>query len=78
MLLLSLVGLAGAWDITFHEDDYLFIVMGKDMAEAFRRADINGMEIQWDDEYPQEIDGYMVWKSAATFNEGTLNIDING
>lgn len=69
----------GNYNMTFNQDDYLYIIMSEQLAEEFIRADLNGIEI------PFEITNilindtrYRIYKSVNNYNEGTYNIDING
>lgn len=66
-------------DVTFNDNEYLFIIIGKYMENNFQRADMNGLEIQFNSE-TVTIDGdeYIVFKSLNTYVQGTYNIDING
>ena len=59
----------------FNPDDYLIIVTN----ENFIRADMNGLEIPFDEPYEINVDDtvYRVYKSKNTYKQGTYNIDIN-
>jgi hypothetical protein len=66
------------YDVTFGEGDKLIIVMGAALREGFIRADLNGVEIQME-EQTVTIDGkqYVVLTSDS-WSAGDYNIDING
>lgn len=72
-------GMRTAHDITFKQGDRLFIIVGESLREGFLRADMNGVEISFN-ESSITINGntYKVFTSDNTFIEGTYNIDING
>ena len=66
------------YDVTFAEGNKLIIVMGAALREGFIRADLNGVEIQME-EQTVTIDGkqYVVLTSDP-WSAGDYNIDING
>ena len=72
-------GMRAAHDVTFQQGDRLFVIVGDSLREGFLRADMNGIEIKFN-ESSISIDGtiYKVFTSDNTFNAGTYNIDING
>lgn len=63
------------YDVIFNNGDYLIIVT----EGGFIRADMNGLEIPFNEPQNVIIDGkiYKVYKSKNTYNQGTYNIDIN-
>lgn len=69
----------GNYNVTFTQGDKLFIVMSKSFRSAFMRADINGIEIAFNESNVviDDVD-YVVFESVNAFSAGTLNIDING
>lgn len=70
-----------AVDVTITaEKKHIIIMMGDAWVPAFIRADMNGVEIKFDDLIPVTIDGktYKVLVSESEFEAGTYNIDING
>ena len=68
-----------AKDVTVADGEHIIIVMGESWVPAFIRADMNGVEIEFD-ETTVTIDGknYKVLTSKSVFEAGTYNIDING
>lgn len=66
------------YDVTFAEGNKLIIVMGAALRDGFIRADLNGVEIQME-EQTVTIDGkqYVVLTSDP-WSAGDYNIDING
>lgn len=72
-------GMRGAYNITVAEGEYIFVIVGESLREGFIRADINGVEIAFN-ETTVTVDGnrYRVLKSENTYQAGTYNIDING
>ena len=64
-----------SYNKVFNPDDYLIIVTN----ENFIRADMNGLEIPFDEPYEINVDDtiYRVYKSKNTYKQGTYNIDIN-
>ena len=66
------------YDVTFAEGNKLIIVMGAALRDGFIRADLNGVEIQMEEE-TVTIDGkqYVVLTSDP-WSAGDYNIDING
>lgn len=72
-------GMRGAYNITVAEGEYIFVIVGESLREGFVRADINGVEIAFN-ETTVTVDGnrYRVLKSENTYQAGTYNIDING
>ena len=68
----------GNYDIPFNDGDYLYVVVGKSLRDGFARADMNGVEIQFNEtEITQDGKQYVVFTSKNTFQRGTYNIDIN-
>lgn len=68
-----------AKDVAVADGEHIIIVMGDSWVPAFIRADMNGVEIEFD-ETTVTIDGknYKVLTSKSVFEAGTYNIDING
>lgn len=73
----------GNYDVTFTEDSHLFVIM-KDGKDEFKRADMNGVEIEMDQGgfIAYSLDGAYItamtyYRSKNTFKAGTYNIDIN-
>lgn len=68
-----------ARDVTVADGEHIIIMMGDAWVPAFIRADMNGVEIAFD-ESTVTIDGkdYKVLTSKSVFEAGTYNIDING
>lgn len=68
-----------AKDVTVSDGDHIIIVIGESWTSAFVRADMNGIELDFD-ESTVTIDNknYKVLTSKNTFEAGTYNIDING
>lgn len=68
-----------AKDVAVADGEHIIIVMGDSWVPAFIRADMNGVEIEFD-EATVTIDGknYKVLTSKSVFEAGTYNIDING
>lgn len=66
------------YDVTFAEGNKLIIVMGASLRDGFIRADLNGVEIQMEED-TVTIDGkqYVVLTSEP-WSAGDYNIDING
>lgn len=64
-----------SYNKVFNQDDRLIIVTN----ENFIRADMNGLEIPFDEPYEINVDDtvYRVYKSKNTYKQGTYNIDIN-
>lgn len=69
----------GAYNVTCAANDYIYVIMGESMIDTFLRADINGFELQFNQELVT-VDGnqYYVLKSVNQFKAGTYNVDING
>lgn len=68
-------------DVTFQENDRLYVVLEDSMLDSFIRADMNGFEIPFDKSAESVIvDGVSctVFSSKNTYKAGTYNIDING
>ena len=63
------------YDVTFNSGDYLFVIT----EDGFIRADMNGIEIPFNEPEDITIDGktYKMYKSKNTYNQETYNIDIN-
>ena len=69
----------GAHDIEVADGEHIIIVLGDSLASGFIRADINGVEIAFNES--SVVVGeklYKVFTSENTYQEGTYNIDING
>mgnify|MGYP006988898896 CR=1 FL=1 len=68
-----------AYDRTAVAGDHIIVIVGKELAESFVRADINGVEIPFTQ---QEVtigdNDFVVFTSENTYIAGTYNIDING
>jgi hypothetical protein len=69
----------GAHDVEVGDGEHIIIVLGDSLTSGFIRADINGVEIAFD-ETSVVVDEkiYKVLTSENTYQEGTYNIDING
>lgn len=69
----------GVCDVTAEDGDHIIVVMAENIREGFIRADINGIEIPFN-ESTVNVDGdaYSVFTSVETYSVGTYNIDING
>jgi len=69
----------GAHDVEVGDGEHIIIVLGDSLASGFIRADINGVEITFN-ESDVVVDEklYKVFTSENTYQEGTYNIDING
>ena len=71
--------LRGAYDIDCNQGDYIYIIVGETLNSRFIRADLNSIEIPFNQSVITVNDNnYIVYKSVNTYNEGTYNIDING
>lgn len=72
-------GMRGAYDITFAQEDKLYIILGSSLRDQFIRADMNSFEIPFN-ETIVEIEGksYSILESKNAYMAGTYNIDING
>ena len=76
-------GMRGAYDVTVLSGQHIIIVVGESLREGFYRADINGVEIPFN-ETSVTVNGnkYRVFTSVDTFeagpDNGKYNIDING
>ena len=79
-------GMRGAYNVDVADGQHIIIIVGKSLREGFIRADLNGMEISFDETWLDEdlnetLDEtkakYVVFTSAA-WSEGRYNIDING
>ena len=72
-------GMRSVQDINFHEGERLFIILGSSLRDQFYRADLNGMEIPFN-ETVVTIEGkqYNILSSENQFTSGMHNIDING
>ena len=70
----------GAYDLYMSQGDHIIIVMGAELEPEFIRADINGMEIPFGPKQTITVDGeqYVALTSIDTYQEGWINIDING
>jgi hypothetical protein len=68
--------LEGDYDVVIkHTGDYMFIIIPKSYKDEFRRADMNGYEILFEE--PEEKSDYIIRKSKNTYMAGTYNIDID-
>ena len=71
-------GMRSQHDISFHEADKLFIIIGSQLRDQFIRADMNGFEISFNETViTVEGNEFSVLESDP-FHEGMYNIDING
>ena len=68
-----------AKDVAVADGEHIIIVMGDTWRPAFFRADMNGIEIEFD-ESAVTVDGkdYKALVSKSAYEAGTYNIDING
>ena len=67
------------YDVTFNQDEYLFIILGDNLYDNFQRVDMNGVEvslIQEDVIIEDKI--YRIYRSENIYTQGTYNFDING
>lgn len=71
--------LKGSYNVTIAQNKYLIILIHESLQNAFVRADLNGIEIDFDQTIRRNISGqnYIEFKSKKTFQAGTYNIDIN-
>ena len=68
-----------AYDLIANENDHLFIILGEAIAPEFIRADMNGMEIKFNQSTVTVGDNvYKIFTSKDIYREGAYNIDING
>ena len=69
-----------AHDVEVGDDKHIIIAIGENLRDWFIRADLNGMEIAFNESAPIDIDGYnyIILTSVDTYQEGVMNIDING
>lgn len=69
-----------AHDVAVADGSHIIIAIGENLRDWFIRADMNGMEIAFNESEPVEVDGknYIILTSEDTYQEGTINIDING
>jgi hypothetical protein len=71
--------LEGSYDMTVRSTgDHIFIIIPASRKQEFRRADMNGLGLKI--EIPMtasEYEGFVVYKSINTYQEGTYNIDID-
>ena len=79
----NLVSLDNGWriahDVNVDEGQHIIIILGESLREGFIRADINGIEIEFDEERVAiNGDYYAVFTSKNTYSTGIYNIDING
>lgn len=65
-------------DITFRNNDYLFVIMSNAVLDDFIRVDMNGFEMPLEDGVPIPDEDCTYFKSKSRFQAGTYNIDING
>ena len=69
----------GAYNLTVANGEHIIIVVGESLREGFIRADINGVEIPFNESTVTVDDKvYKVFISDNTYAAGTYNIDING
>ena len=69
----------GAYDVQVADGEHIIIVVGDSLASGFIRADINGVEIAFNESSVVEDEKlYKVFTSENTYRAGTYNIDING
>ena len=69
----------GAYNLSMADGQRIVIVMGDSLAGGFIRADINGIEIQFNTaDLSVEGTAYKVLTSEDTYQEDAINIDING
>ena len=66
------------YDIEFSDDQKLIIVMGASLKDGFMRADLNGVEIQMNEETVTIDDKDYVVLTSGSWSDGEYNIDING
>lgn len=71
-------GMRTSKNITINDGEYIFIVLGNYLKDAFVRADINGVEIPFLPADTTTLSGFTIYKSENTYQAGTYNIDING
>ena len=72
-------GMRGAYDINISQGQHIIVVVGETLADKFIRADINGIEIEFNKSTVTIGDtNYKVFTSVNTYQAGTINIDING
>ena len=71
-------GMKGNYSVPCNDGDHIYVVIGKSLREGFARADMNGVEIQFN-ETEVTVGGkeYVVFTSKGTIERGTYNIDIN-
>lgn len=74
----TLNGISGSVNISISEDSHIYVVVVDSLRSGFRRLDMNGIEIPFN-ETSVVIDGrtYQVLTSVSTFSAGVYNIDIN-
>ena len=68
----------GNYYINCNEGDHIYIIVGSEIANSFSRADMNGIEIPFN-ERTVEIEGksFKVYESKNIYQAGVYNIDIN-
>lgn len=71
-------GMRTSKNISVESGQYIFIVLGNYLKDAFVRADINGVEIPFLPADTTTLSGFTIYKSENTYQAGTYNIDING
>ena len=71
--------LEGDYNITIPEDgDHIFIIIPSTREREFRRADLNGIDVQIEIPFARyTFENYIVFKSLNTYQAGTYNIDID-
>ena len=69
-----------AYNRDFNEGDKLVLILGAGVKDKFIRADINGIEIAFEQAVPILFDynEYWVYVSQNDYSAGSYNIDING
>ena len=71
-------GLRGSYDVHCEEDDHIIIILGEGLRHGFWRADMNSVEIPFNEELITVDDNnYIVLTSQNTYAAGNYNIDIN-
>jgi hypothetical protein len=71
-------GMKGNYSVPCNDGDHIYVVVGKSLRDGFARADMNGVEIQFN-ETEVTVGGkeYVVFTSKGTIERGTYNIDMN-
>lgn len=70
--------MSGSYNVPVNDGDHIYVVVGAALRDGFRRADMNGVEIQFN-ESAVTVDGkqYVVFTSKNAYQRGTYNIDVN-